>query len=275
MITLTCEEVKVNFSAVFSSEKLMRQLATNLHIGKSVFCYQSVGSTNDVAHRFAKDGARSGTIIIAEFQTMGRGRNAKKWVAQRGENIIASVILRPNIPLERLTHLPLLASLSIAQAIEEIVGIRTEIKWPNDVLIRRKKVAGALIETSAQSGVVDYVVVGIGLNVNQSEFPDELAERATSLLLETGEVYDQATLFVSLMKFLDANYARLKSGNTDALLDMWRAHCEMFGKRITFCQGDSKQEGIALDIDERGFLKVRIGQKEELLSQAEIQTIRY
>ncbi len=275
MITLTCEEVKVNFSAVFSSEKLMRQLATNLHIGKSVFCYQSVGSTNDVAHRFAKDGARSGTIIIAEFQTMGRGRNAKKWVAQRGENIIASLILRPNIPLERLTHLPLLASLSVAQAIEEIVGIRTEIKWPNDVLIRRKKVAGVLVETSAQAGVVDYVVVGIGLNVNQAQFPDDLAQQATSLFLETGVVYDQTTLLVSLMRFLDANYARLKSGNTESILSMWRGYCDMFGKHITFYQGDSRREGIAIDIDERGFLRVEIEQKEERLSQAEIQTIRY
>ncbi|MFQ3598637.1 MAG: biotin--[acetyl-CoA-carboxylase] ligase [Chloroherpetonaceae bacterium] len=267
--------MKVNFSAIFSSEQLMRRLSTNLHIGKSVFCYESVGSTNDVAHRFAKDGARSGTIILAEFQTTGRGRNAKKWVSQEGANIVTSVILRPTIPLEHITYFSLLTALSVAQAIEEVVGEPAEIKWPNDVLIRRKKVAGILVETSAQSGAVDYIVVGIGLNVNQTQFPDDLAERATSLFLETGIVYDQTTLFVSLMRFLDANYARLQSGNTESIRSMWRAHCHMFGKHITFYQGDSKREGIALDINERGFLKVEIGQKEELLSQAEIQTIRY
>lgn len=267
--------MKVNFGAFFSSEQLMRHLATNLHIGKSIFCYECVGSTNDVAHRFAKDGARSGTIILAEFQTTGRGRNAKKWVAQKGENVVASIILRPTVAIENLTYLPLLAALSVAQAIEDVVEERAEIKWPNDVLIRRKKVAGVLVETSAQSGVVDYVVIGIGLNVNQAQFPDDLAEHATSLFLETGMVYDQTTLFVSLMRCLDANYARFKSGNTDSILSMWRAHCDMFGKHITFYQGDSKREGIALDIDERGFLKVEIDQKEERLSQAEIQTIRY
>ncbi len=267
--------MKVNFSAVFSSEQLMQRLASNLHIGKSVFCYESVGSTNDVAHRFAKDGARSGTIILAEFQTAGRGRNAKKWVGQKGENVIASVILRPTMPLENLSYLPLLTALSVAQAVEDVVGQRPEIKWPNDVLIRRKKIAGVLVETSAQAGVVDYVVVGIGLNVNQAQFPDDLAQQATSLFLETGVVYDQTTLFVSLMRFLDANYARLKSGNTESILSMWRAYCDMFGKHITFYQGDSKREGIALDIDERGFLRVEIEQKEERLSQAEIQTIRY
>lgn len=267
--------MNVNFNAIFSSEQLMHHLANNLHIGKSVFCYESVGSTNDVAHRFAKDGARNGTIILAEFQTNGRGRNARKWIAQKGENITASVILRPTIPLEHLTYLPLLAALSVAQAIEEIVGERTEIKWPNDVLIRRKKVAGVLGETSAQSGTVDYVVVGIGINVNQAEFPDDLAERATSLFLETGIVYDKTMLFVSLMQFLDANYARLTSGDTESILNMWRTHCEMFGKQITFYQGDVKREGIAIDIDERGFLKVWIDHKEEILSQAEIQTIRY
>ncbi len=267
--------MKVNFNAIFSSEQLMRRLANNLHIGKSVFCYESVGSTNDVAHRFAKDGARNGTIILAEFQTTGRGRNAKKWIAEKGENITASVILRPTIPLEHLTYLPLLAALSIAQAIEEVVGKQVEIKWPNDVLIRRKKVAGVLVETSAQSGAVDYVVVGIGLNVNQAEFPDDLAERATSLFLETGNAYDQTTLVVSLMRFLDANYARLTSGDTESILNLWRAHCEMFGKHITFYQGSIKREGIAIDIDERGFLKVLIDHKEEILSQAEIQTIRY
>lgn len=267
--------MKVNFSAIFSSEELMRRLATNVHIGKSVFCYESVGSTNDVAHRFAKDGARSGTIILADFQTKGRGRNAKKWVAQKGENIVTSVILRPTVSLENLTYLPLLAALSVAQTVEEIIGERVEIKWPNDILIRRKKVSGVLVETSAQAGAVDYVVVGIGLNVNQAQFPDDLAERATSLFLETGVLHDQATLFVSLMRFLDANYARLESGDTESILSMWRAHCEMFGKHITFYQGDLKREGIALDIDERGFLKVEIEQKEERLSQAEIQTIRY
>jgi BirA family biotin operon repressor/biotin-[acetyl-CoA-carboxylase] ligase len=267
--------MKVNFSAIFSSEELMRRLASNVHIGKSIFCYESVGSTNDVAHRFAKDGARSGTVILAEFQTAGRGRNLKKWVAQKGENVVASIILRPTVSFEHLTYLPLLAALSVAQTIEDAVGERAEIKWPNDVLIRRKKVAGVLVETSAQAGAVDYVVLGIGLNVNQAEFPDDLAEHATSLFLETSLAYDQTTLFVNLMKFLDANYARLKSGNTESILNMWRAHCEMFGKHITFYQGDSKREGVALDIDERGFLKVKIEEKEELLSQAEIQTIRY
>jgi BirA family biotin operon repressor/biotin-[acetyl-CoA-carboxylase] ligase len=267
--------MSANFSAVFSSEHLMRRLETNVHIGKSVFCYESVGSTNDVAHRFAKDGARSGTIIIAEFQTAGRGRNAKKWIAQKGENIMASVILRPTVPLEHLTYLPLLAALSVAQAIEEVVGERAEIKWPNDVLIRRKKVAGVLVETSAQSGAVDYVVVGIGLNVNQKEFPDDLAQSATSLFLETGVTHNQTMLFISLMQFLDANYARLIIGNVESILNMWRVHCEMLGKHITFYQGNVKREGVAIDIDERGFLKVRIDHKEEVLSQAEIQTIRY
>lgn len=253
----------------------MHRLAFNLHIGKSVFCYESVGSTNDVAHRFAKDGARSGTIILAEFQTAGRGRNAGKWISQKGENLTASVILRPTMPLEKLTYLSLLTSLSIAQAVEDVVGKRAEIKWPNDVLIRRKKVAGVLVETSAQAGAVDYVVVGIGLNVNQAQFPDDLAQQATSLFLENGIVYDSTTLFVSLMRFLDANYARFESGNTESILSMWRGYCDMLGKHITFYQGDSKREGIALDIDERGFLRVKIEQKEELLSQAEIQTIRY
>ncbi len=265
----------VNFNTIFSSEQLMRRLASNLHIGKSIFCYESVGSTNDVAHRFAKDGTRSGTIILADFQTAGRGRNAKKWIAEKGENITTSIILRPTASLEMLTYLPLLAALSVAQAIEEVVGERAEIKWPNDVLIRRKKVAGVLVETSAQSGAVDYVVVGIGINVNQAEFPDDLAEHATSLFLETGIVYDKTMLFVSLMQFLDANYARLTSGDTQSILNMWRAYCRMFGKHIIFYQGETKREGIALDIDERGFLKVEIDQKEERLSQAEIQTIRY
>ncbi len=265
----------MRFDTVFSAEQLQRRLAANMHIGKHIFCYESVSSTNDVAHRFAKDGAQSGTIILAEFQTTGRGRNSKKWIAQKGENITASVILRPTFPLEDLTYLPLLAALSVAQAIEHVTGKRAEIKWPNDVLLRRRKIAGVLVETATQAGTLEYAVMGIGLNVNQTQFPDELAEQATSLFLETSMAHDQTTLFVSLMQFLDANYIRLKSGDTKSILKMWRAYCEMFGKHITFYQGNSKREGIALDIDERGFLKVEIGQKEEWLSQAEIQTIRY
>ncbi len=267
--------MKVKRNLVTSVEKLVRCLASNLYIGKSIFCYDSVDSTNNVAHRFARDDAQSGTVILAEFQTTGRGRNARKWVAQKGENITASVILRPTMPLENLTYLSLLTALSVAQAIEDVVGQRAEIKWPNDVLIRRKKVAGVLVETSARASAVDYVVIGIGLNVNQVQFPDDLAEHATSLFLETGNTHDQTTLFVSLMKYLDANYARLVSGDTESIRKMWSGYCNMFGKHITFYQGDSKREGIALDIDDRGFLKVKIDQREEVLSQAEIQTIRY
>ncbi|MCS6989399.1 MAG: biotin--[acetyl-CoA-carboxylase] ligase [Chloroherpetonaceae bacterium] len=267
--------MSVDLRAVFSSEQLTRRLATNLRIGKSVFCYDSVGSTNDVAHRFAKDGARSGTIILAEFQTAGRGRGAKRWTARRGENIIASVILRPNAPLERLTLLPLLAAVAIAQTIEEEAETRAEIKWPNDVLTSRKKVAGILIETATQNAIADYVVLGVGLNVNQTEFPDELLEQATSLRLETGKTFDLSDVFVALMKNLDALYARFENGNDDAILQMWRAHCQMFGKRVTFVQNGERREGVALDIDERGFLKVRIDCQETLLSQAEIADVRY
>ncbi len=258
-----------------SPEQLMRGLVSNLHIGKQVFCYDSVSSTNDIAHHLAKSGAQSGTIIVAEFQTAGRGRGAKKWIAQKGENLTTSVILRPTMPLENLAALPLLVALAIAQAIEEIARRQVEIKWPNDVLMQRKKVAGVLVETSAQAGAVDYIVVGIGLNVNQAQFPDDLADRATSLFLETGIRYDKSTLLVSLMRFLDAHYTRFAKGETESLLTTWRAYCKMLGKPITFFQGNLRREGIALDIDKRGFLRVEINQKEELLSQAEIQTVRY
>jgi len=226
--------------------------------------FYKIGSTNTAAMAAAANGAAEGSVFLAEEQTAGRGRGAHSWQSARSAGIYCSVVLRPPLPPSEVLVLALAAGLAVRSAIEHVdSGVVADLKWPNDVLIDGKKVCGILTEMNAEATRVRYIVVGIGINVNQAKFPAELETLATSLRLMTGSEWSRVELAAALLKSLDREY-RLLIERSDAGQSILRRFAEQSswvkGKQVRIEENGSRVEGTTEGLDERGFLQVRTTQ---------------
>ena len=179
---------------MFSEQILRKGLKTRV-FGNKIYTFDSVDSTNNCARAVAACGAAEGTIIITEHQTAGKGRLGRHWQAEPNQNLMFSLVLRPNVSPESINLLPLYVAVAVSDAIENATGLKVECKWPNDILYNGKKVAGILIEGSIKQNAVEYVVIGIGINVNQMKFDGDLTTKASSLRLECQKEIDRTVLF--------------------------------------------------------------------------------
>jgi BirA family transcriptional regulator, biotin operon repressor / biotin---[acetyl-CoA-carboxylase] ligase len=238
-----------------SSAAVSANLDTQV-IGREVIYFPSLASTMDVARDAAHRGAAEGTVVIAGEQTSGRGRLKRSWLAPSG-NIALSVILYPG--LAQLPEMIMLASLAVARSIENVTGVRPDIKWPNDILIKRRKVCGILIESDArpaQSGKAMYVNIGIGINVNlQPAGYKEIESTATSLSLETGLMIPRLALVRALIVEMDKLYREFIKGNS--LFDAWRKRLVTIGRQVKVVAPDAVFAGIAESVARDGSLLVR------------------
>jgi BirA family biotin operon repressor/biotin-[acetyl-CoA-carboxylase] ligase len=240
-------------------------LTPQLHgtlFGEHIHHYYKIGSTNTVALEAASAGAPEGSVFLAEQQTAGRGRRANQWHSERSVGIYCSSLLRPALPPSEALVLTLAAGLAVCAAIQEIDSrVVPDLKWPNDVLIDGKKVCGILTEMHAEVTRVRYIVVGIGINVNQSSFPPELQAIATSLRLATGTEWSRVEVCVALLRSLDREYRSLLK-NPDAAASILHRFEERSpsarGQRVVV-EGDGF-EGVTEGLDSRGFLQVRTAQ---------------
>jgi BirA family transcriptional regulator, biotin operon repressor / biotin---[acetyl-CoA-carboxylase] ligase len=226
--------------------------------------FYKTGSTNTAAMAAAAEGAPEGSVFLAEEQTAGRGRGAHSWQSARSAGIYCSVVLRPALSPSEVLVLALAAGLAARAAIEQVdARVSADLKWPNDVLIKGKKVCGILTEMNAEVTRVRYVVVGIGINANQANFPKELEAEATSLRLVTGSEWSRVELTAALLKSLDREY-RLLVEQTDARQSILRRFAEQSswvrGKQIRIEENGLRVEGTTEGLDERGFLLVRTAQ---------------
>lgn len=209
----------------------------------------------DYAKKLAEKDEPEGTVVIADYQSHGRGRFGRIWKAEPEKNILMSVILRPTIPIEKFGILSILTSVSVAEAIEKNTDVKVTTKWPNDLLINGKKFCGILLEASITVESGDFVIIGIGINVNQENFPKEIQDYATSLYLETGKIFDRTILVQDILRSLEKNYIRLSnSQDFKSVIDSWKKRCDMFGKKIMVIHGGKTIIGKAIDVDEKGFL---------------------
>jgi BirA family biotin operon repressor/biotin-[acetyl-CoA-carboxylase] ligase len=227
---------------------------------KHIHHFYKIGSTNTTAMEAASAGAPEGSVFVAEQQTAGRGRGANQWYSERSVGIYCSVVLRPALAPSDVLILALASGLAVRSAVQEVDSrANPDLKWPNDLLIDGKKFCGILTEMNAEITRVGHVVVGIGINVNQSSFPPELADIATSLRLATGTECSRVELCGALLKSLDREYRNLLE-NPEArssIIQRFQEHSSsVFGKHI-FVEEHSGFEGISEGLDERGFLKVR------------------
>lgn len=228
-------------------------------IGRPLRVFESVTSTNTIAAEWAEEGAPHGALVIADYQTQGRGRLGRTWRAVAGQNLTFSIILRPDCPPDRFGLLIIAASLAVAEAIEEVASpIRSTIKWPNDVLLSGKKCCGMLLESSLAGTLTNSrqaVVLGIGMNVNQADFPLELSDQATSILLEAGRRMDRAHLLAVVCAHLERRLGDVHTSPRNVRRD-YMARMPDLGKPVRFRLSvrDGAVQGVALGIDEGGGL---------------------
>ena len=225
--------------------------------------YYKVGSTNDVAMEAASDGEPEGSVFLAEQQTAGRGRGAHQWHSAESTGIYCSVILRPALPPSEILILSLAAGLAVYEAVQGVDSrVVPDLKWPNDLLINRKKFCGILTEMNAEVTRVRYLVIGIGMNVNHAGFPGELKTVATSLRLETGTEWSRIELCAALLKSLDREYWHLMDDPAarDSILQRFQERSSSARGKLVEVAENGGFEGITEGLDSRGFLTVRTSQ---------------
>lgn len=236
--------------------------------GIEVRWYPLVDSTNDVARLWAVEGAASGSVVVADEQTAGRGRRGAVWVCPAGEGLAFSQVLRPSMPRALWPRLALIAGLAVAKTLEKY-GVAAEVKWPNDVLFDGKKMAGILVESTD-----DAVIVGVGLNVNVADFPEEIADTATSLLRETGQEMDRIFLLEQLAQSIQSHASRAERDFPE-LLEQLRERCALGGKRVSLWLGNEALMVDVMGIGARGELLVeRDGNIVALMQADQIRIIR-
>ena len=239
--------------------EILQPLVRGTIFDSNIRHYFKIGSTNTAAMAAAAEGAPQGSIFLAEEQTAGRGRGSNSWISERSTGIYCSVILRPPLPPSDVLVISLAAGLAVQAAIQQVdPKVVPDLKWPNDLLIEGKKVCGILTEMNSEATQVRYIVVGIGINVNQASFPPELG--ATSLRMATGSEWSRVEMAAALLKSLDREYRSLLE-NPDAMQSITRRFVERsswaYGKKVRIEETFSAMEGTTAGLDARGFLQLK------------------
>lgn len=241
------------------ADYLLSLVQDNQIVGRDIRVFEETGSTNDIVEKLARDGVKEGVVVFAEAQTRGRGRLGRKWLSPSRQGLWFSVLLRPNLRPQAATQLTVAAGTALRRALHEQTGLKPEIKWPNDILIGGRKVAGVLTELSAELDHIKHLILGIGVDVNlgAAEFPTELRKTATSLKLETGRHLQRAAVAAAILRELDRDYERIRAQRFPELADEWEQHCATLGNRVSIQIGERTLQGMAEALDEDGALLLR------------------
>jgi BirA family biotin operon repressor/biotin-[acetyl-CoA-carboxylase] ligase len=225
-------------------------------MGRTIHYSQSVDSTNSRAYQLALQGAKEGEVVITESQIEGRGRLGRHWFSPPFLNLYLSLILRPQIPPHRASLITLMAAVATADAIQNYSGLFPQIKWPNDVLLRGRKVAGLLNEIQSEMDRIHFVILGIGINLNidGEMFPKEIQEMATSLKREMGETISRKDFLCSLLVALEGWYATFLKEGGSPVLEAWRGRAKIEGKHVNISSFGENLSGVAVDVDSDGAL---------------------
>ncbi|MCX5693034.1 MAG: biotin--[acetyl-CoA-carboxylase] ligase [Candidatus Omnitrophica bacterium] len=235
--------------------ELKWQLKTDIIAGK-IYSYKETDSTNNTAYNLAIHGEKEGSIVIAESQTAGRGRMGRKWVSPKSKGAYFSVILRPDILPKEVSGITLLSALSVAKTIREMADLAAFIKWPNDVLINSQKVCGILTEMNAETDKINFVIIGIGININTKK--ELLPKGATSIMEEYGAEISRVDIVRGIFKNLDKYYKLFGSGHIGRIIKEYKEFSNFLGTRVQVAYHNTKIEGYAVDVDKDGALILRM-----------------
>ena len=238
----------------------LQQLLTTQVFGRTMYILPSTTSTNDIVKDLAQHGAPEGTAVVAEHQTQGRGRHGRSFVSPAGVGIYVSLLVRPQADLQRLPQLTLAVAVATAEALAEYSALPVRLKWPNDVEISGKKVAGILCEAVLNPVAFPRVIIGIGINVNTAleQFPPELHQHVTSLALVAGHTWARMPLLALLLACLERLYGAFQQGNMTSVRQRWLHYGgQMIGRQVRFAPEPGTGVGTVLDLDEDGALLVQ------------------
>jgi BirA family biotin operon repressor/biotin-[acetyl-CoA-carboxylase] ligase len=248
------------YKLVYCPDKITSEIISSgldtKFLAKKVYCYDSIDSTNEEAKRQALHGAPDGSLFIAEKQLGGKGRLGRTWESPSGCGLWFSVLLRKNMLPPQVTSITLLAGLAVCRTICKMMNCDAMIKWPNDIVIGSKKVCGILTEMVAEIGRIEYVVVGIGINVNNESFSEEISVKATSLLIECGHSFVRTDILKEILKEFELVLNQY-SENPKLLLEEYKNSCVSLNKTVGFTHMDKKMTGKAVDISSNGELVVK------------------
>ena len=250
-------------------------LVSTRDIGRVVHHFEAIDSTNAKAFELAQDGAFAGEAVIAETQTAGKGRRGRTWVSPPGQNLAVSVILRPDVAPQRACEITLVAAVALAETIRE-AGVQATIKWPNDIQIDGRKVAGILTELSAEADRVAFIVLGMGVNLNSGlkDFPAEVAEIATSLSVVRGRAVPRALFTAALFTKLEGWLDRWADEGFEPVRLAWKRLSSTIGQEVMVRSENQELHGIAEDIDAHGALLLRVGDRLERVLAGDVEQVR-
>ncbi|SMO43233.1 biotin--[acetyl-CoA-carboxylase] ligase [Melghirimyces algeriensis] len=245
-----------------SPEELKFHLKTQ-RFGQWIRYRESLPSTQVLAHEWAKEGAKEGSLVVTEEQTQGRGRMGRFWHSPPGTGIWMSLILRPEITLAQASQLTLVGSVALTRSLRRETGLDIRIKWPNDLLIEGKKISGILTETRGEQDGVQYVILGMGINANQTEsdWPEELREIATSLAIEGKKQYRRRVLIPAILKEMEDLYDAFLDNGFEPIRILWEEYAAILGKQVRTTTHRGVIEGVAMGLDSTGALLIRQGEK--------------
>lgn len=241
------------------TESEIKSLLQTKWAGNTVICYENIDSTNTALKRLAEEGAGHGTLVTAEEQSLGKGRRGRGWTSPCGVNIYMSLLLRPEISPQKASMLTLVMALAAAKACEEVTGLKTEIKWPNDIILNGKKICGILTEMSAEIDYINYVVIGVGINVHIESFPEELSKTATSLLIEKKERINRSRLTALVLQRFEAAYEEFcKTADLSLLKMEYEDRLVNRGREVRVLDPVLEYSGTAKGITNEGELIVML-----------------
>ncbi|WP_058486500.1 biotin--[acetyl-CoA-carboxylase] ligase [Defluviitalea phaphyphila] len=242
---------------LLTKEEVSYNLKTK-YLGKDIYHYYQIDSTNKEAKKMAVNGAKEGTIIISEEQTLGKGRLGRGWISPPRLGIWMSIILRPLVSPLDASKITILGGLSVCKAIEKVTGLDVKIKWPNDIVINKKKVCGILTEMSAEMEKIDYIILGIGVNVNNENFPEDLKDKASSLKIEGNKKYNRKEIVQEIIMQFEKYYEIfIRDKNLNKFLEEYKDYCLTLNKDVKINSNKESFVGKAIDISEEGELIVQ------------------
>ena len=251
--------------------EIKENLGTSI-LGKEIHSYKVLRSTNELGFMLAQSQSPEGTLIVSDHQTRGKGRLGRNWFSPPEVGLWMSLILRPEIPPSRAPGISICAGLALVLAINEMTDLKAKIKWPNDCVVERKKIAGILLELSAELDKIDFVILGVGVNVNQNkeDFPKNLIKNATSMKMECGEEISRLKLLKLFLRKFEKIYLEFKKNGLTRLMPDIRILSSLLGKRVRARLGKKILRGKAKDIDQNGSLIIVSRGKEKAISAGEV-----